>query len=992
MNVIYKITAGGIIALAAAACIAARCNAAGEKNDPVVIESTVTKIDSFSASEIKDATIEDEGAAYSGEAWLKSDGTVIHPRWFEGDKLILADGIYYLIKAEAAPDYYYNGSSNFKGNIDIGNTSSEEANSFEMIRGSEARSRVVDGTAYTYRTLSKNGAMAVNLKCSPTEINYLTVRLWGGDTGDTILWVSDPVSGNMNDDNSHQPHRNDGIDRRDWVELNTSSSTPQYDGGFIYTTYEIPMCYTKDRESVSLRIYSTGGSASYNNVVIKDQTEESRGIYDVYMTQNAAFDPAEFGTVDGGYSGNVANLYSVSDGDAMAEQKAALKAAVLSGIEQLRNWQIFGDEAPSYMQGMITRTDWRKSMPQSEAEWKSKYYNGSFMLKQNLTPLNMLELAAFAYNNAAELGIGEDEKAEMLQRVIYGIDFLCRAQGSNGGFCGEEWIGGPERAAAWGNNLTGFGLRSAAQAVLEIYSSLDDEILNEVIDSDADGEADTDRKTAWISMMTAARDYLITLEGGYGHAPNQDMANSIAALRFDTAIVRLGGTGLKKTAAGAVLDRCFGLSDNLVTSCKWVSPKYTILENFGAIQGGYSGDYGSNAIVELSQLAEIGYDSYGYTYRRYLKNLYETIDNYYFTGKKLSDGVFIPQEYTEGVISNRNGYYPGTERYPIDFYSALTMNNDTALKIIANYLEQRDIASLSGSGKDLSPSNAHFEDNVLDAAYLYKSFDDIISAAESRDIDSYNFVMEDDSKAEYAWADEMARNVVIKDNGERIYMALNWRNPVHSLNFYNTEYITGEQRIKANNLCRVHATNGSYDRYGYAEMTTDGYSDWTYAKYTNGYMQALMTCRYGDYTVIMNSRSDKSFTAVDFEEAAGLNRAVTYKDLITGDVYSYSGGYWHSGGSVMTDALGSTLVLKELGLYASAPIIADGMAGTEVVNNTADTKKVTLYAAGYNEDGTLSNIYEKTVNAEPGRTYISLGAPEAQRAFVWNEKMVNLAR
>lgn len=987
MKTIYKIAAIGIIVFGIVAFVSARNYAEGEKNDPIIIYSD--RIDNFEASTIKDATIEDEGESYSGEAWLKKDGTVVTPKWFEGDKLISADGTYYLLKAENAPEYY-NGSNAFSDTIDIGNKDSEEKNCFESIRASDVQTMEIDGITYTYRTLSKNGAMAINLKCSPTETNYLTVRLWGGDTGDTILWVADPISGCMDSNNSHQPHRNSLVDRRDWVELNTASATPQYDGGFIYTTYEIPRCYTKDKESVSLRIYSTGGSASYSNVVIKDQTEPSRGIYDVYMTQSAAFNPAEFGTVDGGYSGNVQNLYSVSDSNAMAAQKAALKNGILAGIAKLREWQIFGDEAPSYMQGMITRTNWRNNMPQSEAEWKSKYYNDSFMLKQNLTPLNMLELAAYAYNNADVLGISEVEKTEMLQRVVYGIDFLCRAQGSNGGFFGTTWIGGPVRSPAAGNHLTGFGLRSTGKAILEVSSALDDNILSERIDSDADGTADTERKTAWINMMTFARDYLISLDGGYGHAPNQDMANSIAALRFDAAIVKLGDTGLETTAAEDVFKRCLGISNNLVTSCKWVSPKYTILENFGAVQGGYSGDYGSNAIAEVSQLAEIGYEFYGYDYSEHLAGLYNTIDKYYFTGKKLINGEFVAQEYTEGIISNRNGYYPGTERYPIDIYSALEKQNDTALKIIVNYLKQRNIASLLGSGRDFSPSNAHFEDNVLDAAYLYKSFDEIIEAAQSRNIESYNFAMEDDSKPTFAWADEMARNVVIRDNGERIYMALNWRNPVHTKTIYNTGSEKDKQRIKANNLCRVHASNEKYDRYGYAEMTTDGYKDWTYINNTDGYMQALMTCRYGDYTVIMNSYAEKSVLAADFEETAGLDRDLTYKDLITNTVYEYSSNSWHSGGTPMTAEPNSTLVLKAVKLYSTVPQIVYGKASASVVNNTDTSENITLYAAGYNTDGSLKSLYLKTVTAEPGTTFISIDAPDAEKAFVWDCNQTNI--
>lgn len=686
MKSIYKIAAVGILLVAAIAFISAKAFSA-PKDSPIVIDTSVNVIDGFFAENIKDSTISDEGASYSGEQWLNSEGEVNHPQWFEGDKLIMADGSYYLIKAYPAPDYYYSGSGEFSDTIDIGNTESENGNLFEYVNASEPQVREVDGNTYTYRTLSKNGAMVLNLSCSPDSVNYLTVRLWGGDTGDTMLWVCDPVSGNMNETDSEQPHRNAGV---------------------------------------------------------------------------------------------------------------------------------------------------------------------------------------------------------------------------------------------------------------------------------VDGEADISRREAWILMLEKARDYLIDINGGFGHAPNQDMANSIAALCFDKAIEKLGGRTLSKSGAGAMFDRCFGVSKNPLTSGYWVSPKGTILENFGSVQGGYSGDYGSNAVAEMSQLAEIAKAYYGYDYEAYMERVYDTIDKYYFTGKRLENGEFFAQEYTEGIISNRNAYYSGTERYPIDIYSALELGNDTALKIISNYITQKDISSLMSGGKELDVSNVHFEDSVIDAAHMYKYFDEITKAAQERNIDDYDFLMDDGDVSSYAWADEMARNVIIKDGDEKIYMALNWRNPAHS----NKIYSPGEQEIMANDLCRVHASNGVYDSYGYAGMNTDGYEAWTAVSGTDGCMEALMTVQYGQYTVIMNSYNcgasgnTMDFKASDFEKDAGLDRGKSYMDMMTGAVYGYSGGYWHSGGNIMQVKSNSTLVLKTLDVHASRPVVSNGKASSVVTNNTDSAKSVVLYAAQYDESGALIDAFD----------------------------------
>ena len=866
------------------------------------------RIEGLNALSVKDCTIGDEGGSYSGEDYLSCDGTVNHPKWYEGDKKLKADENYYLIKAEEPPEYYY-GSEQFTNHIDIGDTESESENKLEGINMSEPNVRTVGNEEYTYRTLSRHGSMVLNLSCDPDNINYLTVRLWGGDTGDTMLWVCDPVSGYMNSDNSRQPTRNSLIDRRDWVELNYTSSVPQYDGGFIYSVYEIPTAYTAGKKSVSLRLYSTGGPSNYSYPSVKEQKEESRGIYDVYMTQDAEFNPEDYGEISGGYTGNPSEIYSIDDANAMEEQKNSLKTAVLNGISELEKWQIYGDDT-KVCSGMITRCDWKSKGFEDDESFKT-LYSDKYALTQNVTPLNMLELAAIAANSADSLGISSRKKTELNKRVIKGIDFLCRAQGSNGGFFSKDgWIGGPERKEASGNNLTGFGLRSAGEAILLIESSLTSSVLNEKIDSDADGKTDTTRRNAWINMLTAARDYLITLDGGYGHAPNQDMANSIAALRFDLAIGKLGGTSLSSDKVKYILNVNFGNEKNPVTSSYWVSPKGTILENFGSVQGGYSGDYGTNAIAELSQLNEIS-KLYGLSYDEYMEKVYDTISQYYFTGNKSGQ----PQLYSEGIISNRNGYYPGTERYTIDIDSILN-ENPTALNIVYDYLTQQKISDRLNSGSDFSTSNSHFEDNVIIAAELFLNFDDVVEKAKKNNSDGNKFLMENKEITSYAWADEMARNVVIKDNGRQMYFALNWRNPAHSVTIYNTSTSQNLQQIKKNSLCRVHSKNERYDTYGYAYVNTPGYDKWTSISGSDGCMESFMSMTYGDYIILMNSYNcsgkgnERNISESEILSAVSLDTKSKYIDLISGSEYTYKKG-WYSGKNRLALNSASTLVLRK---------------------------------------------------------------------------------
>lgn len=990
----------GTAVLAAAAVVAnwafsmALAEESGEwsKGNAIVIDVGMSAVPEFEAdgarvvwgensnSTIKNATLDDEGEMYPGTCYIAPDGSVTHPKWFEGNKYIKAAAevngepqeVYYLVKAEPAPEHYTNGngSSDFGAHIDIGNEVSEAEAGFEYVRTSEVQSREVDGIEYTYRTIMPNGSMVLNLECSPDEINYLTVRLWGGDTGDTILWICDPATGCMNADNSLQPKRNSLTDRRDWVELNYTSSTPQYDGGFIYATYLIPEIYTSGRESVSLRLYSTGGPSNYSSPAIKEQKEPSRGIYDVYMTQDPAFVPEDHGISAGAGDNSAEDLFALSSEADMERQKNALASAVRRGISSFMQWQIYGGDHPSYMEGMPTRSEaWRYDLPQTEEEWKNRYCTDSYMYKQNLTTLDMFELFAYAYKNYELLGIDDIvSKDELMERVIAGVDFLCRAQGSNGGFYsdGGGWIGGPERKAASGNNLTGFGLRSVGESIIMLFDEFGNDDWNEIIDSDADGVPDTDRITAWGNMMALARDQLVSTEGS-GHAPNQDMANIIAALRFNTCLSKMGSESVWKQGKSAeLLDICFGFGKSSALSSYWLSPKGTILENFGSVQGGYSGDYGSAAAAELSQLAEAGVEYYGYNYTRYIENVYSVLNNYYFTGKKLLNGVFVPQQYTEGLTSNRNAYYPGNERYVVDLYAALELENDTALKILANYITQSDFEGMSADGLGFDPSNSHFEDNVLDAARLFLRFDEVTAAAAERGIEDHRFIMEDDSVNGYAWADEMARSVVIKDGGERIYMSLNWRNPLSTNGVYNTDYASDRQAVKINDLARVHASNGRYDRYGYADMYTDRYSktEWTSINKNgeNSCIQALMITRYGDYTVIMNSYGcgdngiQKSFAWTELEDIAGLDRSLQYRDLVSGKLYRYSGGQWESGGYSLNVQSQSTLVLRPERIRISEVSYQSGAVSVSVWNSTDTAVSARMFAAQYDAEGDLLRV------------------------------------
>lgn len=966
---------------------------------------------------VYDCTIKDEKGMYRNDTYLKSDGKITRPKWFEGTKKLKGDAkltagsetdevsdVHLTLQPPSAPNFQ-NVYDYLTDYIDIGNTDSEmtvvgtnRINRLEVVRDNGIQTKNVEGVEHTYRTLNKNGAMVVTMKCDSEKTNYLTVKLWGDDTGDTMLWVCDPTSGNMNITNSSQPSRDGLVDRRDWVELNFLNASPQYNGGFIYSTYMIPKIYTEGKDYVSLRIYSTGGNANYGNITIKEQTEPSRGIYAAYMTQDADFDPSKFETVTGKHTPT-----AKSDMMPYSEQKELALKYTKSAVETFKSWQIYGmDNYPSYMEGMVTRgTSW-KNKAAADTNWKDCYY--SCMMTQNLTPLNINEIFAYAYKKSDELGYTENEKTELLDRVVKGIDFLTRAQGENGGFYSSEWIGGPSRKVSESQHLTGFGLRSVAQAMIMICDDVD---FYEVIDSDADCKTDLTRLEAWSQMAAKARDYLVSLDGA-GHAPNQDMVNIVAALRFEKALQLMDSdlswkTQRQEDNIEKYLDIALGFSINNVCSSYWVSPKGLILENFGSIQGGYSGDYGTEALEEMSQLTEFAEENLqsdrAKKYIERMKNAYSAIDNFMFTANAEIDGN--PTLYAEGLTGNRNAYYPGTERYILDEYNAVEKGNKTALKTYELFFEHN---KLLVNAESYTPLNSHFEDNALAVIKMYINFDKIISKINEENIIDYDYIMDDDSQTSYAWADEMGRNVVIKNGDERIYLALNWRNPLHSQTYYNTADSQNQQKSVMNNLVRVHHTTDLYDKYGYAEMKTEGWnvktaesSDWQL--FENHYVDAFMYMNYGDYAIIMNSNNlmgNENDLEYDIPiEKLGLDGV--YEELISGEYYYF--GETADGavdGSKTKIPSATTFVLKKInpmGLKAKVKNAdyADGYVTVRMTKDDGYKDIVQVYVAEYDNDGKLAEVKCETrkINSD---TEIKFGYKKknpdsAVKIMIWDENM-----
>lgn len=873
-----------------------------------------------------------------------------------------------------------------------------------------------DNQAYgwTLGNAGEEGYVDLSLHVAQNKYNYITVKLWGNDKSsdsvDGSLYIAAVVKETYlmgADEADVTPITSAGAlpDRNYMVALSNLSDTEQYQDGYIYSTYYIPQSLVTQayadggNGTVSLRLYSAPSGKYYSSTGVSEtQTAPSRTLYGLWVTTepcvsgNITFVDETGNPVDisldvrGQASAPASSPYQTTDSAQMETCRQTIKEYAKLEIDIFKNRQIYGGtNYPGYMEGQMTRnTAWKSEA--SDADWKTKYYRqDAGMLAQNLTPINGLEAFAHAYTSDFYT---EDvlEKQELFARMIAGLDFLVRAQGSNGGFTTYStdglWVGASAptgtstdydgRLLAYGNNLSGFGLRSAAQAFLLIAKDSDgkaalEQVLTEnVTDYNADGNEDPEaeqvnRAIAYGVMFANARDHLTNDISGTGHAPNQDMANMIAALRFDqgckiiddylesnTSIERkvrrrqyqkskiksddsksvtavyedkeygypyswehtsAGLTNIKET-----IERGLGYRISTAYKDYWISKKGMILENLGSLYGSYSGDYGTAAIAEVSDIAEMAENYYkanypvvfSEDYNKVLNQVYDAIQPYYFIqNRKKTDGTEEPVLYSEGVVSHRNCYYPGTERYVVDIYGTMLDQNQypeasTVSGAILKYYLEHGRVNRNASGYTNS-GDAHFEDNAIEIMKLYKQFDQVLSHVNSAMVQGYQFPSQSNTDKTAVYADEMARNVVIQDNGETYYIALNWRNWMHS--DYKIDLELGNPvEIYAHNLARIHHTGQGFDQIGYARGTSVDIATCRHSNAANElyhesrYLEGLMSLRYGKYTIIMNTNgtTDGEYgyqykghgnTYTLSQSGYSFDENTFYKDLVTGTVY-----------------------------------------------------------------------------------------------------------
>lgn len=158
--------------------------------------------------------------------------------------------------------------------------------------------------------------------------------------------------------------------------------------------------------------------------------------------------------------------------------------------------------------------------------------HGQFHKSDNMRMQECTQLIAWAYINKDSRHYGS---SDVLDCAVWSIDYMVRAQGSNGGFNEYHgWCGAPERTRGK-SSVTGFTLYGIGRAIA-MLSPLPEmrQKFTELIDTDGLNGVDTLRIEAWRIMLKAAMENQYS-GTGRGHAPNQDACALAAVFAMNEA-------------------------------------------------------------------------------------------------------------------------------------------------------------------------------------------------------------------------------------------------------------------------------------------------------------------------------------------------------------------------------------------------------------------------------------------------------------------------
>jgi hypothetical protein len=727
--------------------------------------------------------------------------------------------------------------------------------------------------------------LTFTLVCGPKLQTYVTVKLWGGDTTQGVIYLYDSTRGY-----EIANYHGQSIPEIDIQE----DSTPMAPGRFVYVTMPIPLAATQGKTSVTLTLNAARSFSYYDGRTTTQLAagQTSRRIYsafshtdpmlnlfgdDLQMPAAAAvptpltFDAAYVTATQQRFANRIDRYRDATQDSGLWVQAwgTAWDSAVKAGTVPA---QVIG-----LFMGAVTPTDNRMA-----SAWLD--LAATYMSTGNNNPMLRLDdlSQAFAHNLAPIYF----QSSEIRQRVIAGLDAAFFMQSRNGAFGSlPKWVGlgattattnNPQgRVATNGNAIEGNGTLALGSAFINLFS---DSTFLGALDADISALVPgIKRYQAYGQMLAAHVAFLLTR---HGSAPNQDILQARSILANNQAAKLIDGRyGTTYATVDAIIVAYVESACGVTASSKgpfWVSPNGLSLEVHGIGNGGFDGGYGYNGMVLLVEAAKMLKDAGLET------DAYHPVRDIALTAAHAFSNFIEPSVTTAGtstlrreeVLTFRKNFNVGEIGTAASYIAAYDFADTNALH--AFHLER-----LFGmSPPEWSNGNIDEGQNRMfrwGTAYLglVQNAIDSASGATVTDSSGVTFLHES-AHADGAWADPVAGALSLKQDNQHAFIVLNWRPYGYG---DASAYVKPDTVGALSNIARLHFITPQADRIVTAYLPTS-VATGAATGFASGAYGSQYVFHYGPYVAVLNLASTAS--SVTVPDIVG---AISAYDWMTGTVY-----------------------------------------------------------------------------------------------------------
>ncbi len=717
--------------------------------------------------------------------------------------------------------------------------------------------RVIAPSPTAPGTPAGNAVLTFTMACDPTLQNYLTVKLWGGDTTPGVIYLYDATRGYAltNYEGQSVPELDD-----------QDSTTPMSPGRFVYVTMPIPLASTQGKQTVTLTLNAAEAFSYYGGRATTNlgAGQTTRPIYSAFT-----------------HTDPMLNLFGAdlqTSGTTAAPPPLAFNAAYVTSTQQRYTNRINAYRATTGEDAQAWGTAWNNAVTAgtvpaqivglflgnnvspSDANTATTWLNNAavYVSSGNDNPLVRLDDLSWAFSQP-NLSPTYYQSSELRQRVIAGLDGAYYFQSLNGAFGSlTSWVGlgattastsNPQgRLTAAGNAIEGNGTIALGEAFMNLAT---DATFLAALDQDINDTLapGVKRSAAYTQMFSRHVTFLL---GRHGSAPNQDILQARALITNNRAAKFLDARYGTSTATADATIVAYVQSACGVTASskgpKWFSPAGLSLEVHGIGNGGYDGGYGMNGMVlavdAAKLLADAGLEtSASHPVRDLALGAVHAFANFVAPSVNSSNVTTLRRE---EAITFRKSLDVGEIGAAGSYLAAYSYADPVALH--AFHLER-----LYGIvPPEFSSSNVDEGQNRMfrwGTAYLGLVGSAITTANGGAVTDPSGVTfLHEPGHADGAWVDPTAGTLTFKQRGQDGYIALNWRPYGYG---DATAYLQPGATGTLSNVARLHITTPSADRIVTVYLPTSAATGAATGFSSGGY-GGVYLLRYGPYVAALN--------------------------------------------------------------------------------------------------------------------------------------------